>query len=196
MRASTLQPRAHLALARALAWAPPLGAIAAALLSFGTGGVCLPALASLLALHALSVLGLRVGYHRLFTHRRFAAGPGLRVTLAILGGLAGRLHREIERQIEPAGRVVDVRRAVGTPPAIVLRERVVASAEAIPAARVNLERASDDLARDLEPARQHQAALWLRCGARSRPQQRARGPQQHFGAARAALARGRGRRRL
>lgn len=89
MRASTLQPRAHLALARALAWAPPLGAIAAALLSFGTGGVCLPALASLLALHALSVLGLRVGYHRLFTHRRFAAGPGLRVTLAVLGGLAG-----------------------------------------------------------------------------------------------------------
>ncbi len=33
-------------------------------------------------------LGITVGYHRLFTHRSFAARPGVRVTLAILGSMA------------------------------------------------------------------------------------------------------------
>ena len=67
----------------ALAWTPPLGAVAAALLAFQTGGVSPPAIASLVVLYVLSALGITVGYHRLFTHRAFEAGTGVRVALAI-----------------------------------------------------------------------------------------------------------------
>src|SRR5258708_25185028 len=35
-------------------------------------------------------LGLTVGYHRLFTHRAFAAGPGMSVVLLVMGSMAGR----------------------------------------------------------------------------------------------------------
>ena len=94
----------------ALAWLPPLGAVAAALLAFQTGGVSAPAIASLVVLYVLSALGITVGYHRLFTHRAFEAGTGVRVALAVCGGLAGQgpliywvaLHRlHHERSDEP-----------------------------------------------------------------------------------------------
>jgi hypothetical protein len=35
-------------------------------------------------------LGLTVGFHRLFSHRAFAAGPAVSVALLILGSMAGR----------------------------------------------------------------------------------------------------------
>src|SRR5947209_19403997 len=35
-------------------------------------------------------LGLTVGYHRLFTHRAFATGPGLSLVLLVMGSMAGR----------------------------------------------------------------------------------------------------------
>jgi stearoyl-CoA desaturase (delta-9 desaturase) len=39
-------------------------------------------------LYVLTGLGVTVGYHRLFTHRSFKAGPVVRATLAILGSAA------------------------------------------------------------------------------------------------------------
>jgi stearoyl-CoA desaturase (Delta-9 desaturase) len=42
-----------------------------------------------LLLWAATGLGVTVGYHRLFTHRAFAAPPSVRMTLAFCGALAG-----------------------------------------------------------------------------------------------------------
>ncbi len=42
----------------------------------------------LAATYALTGLGITVGYHRLFTHRSFKTGPGLRMLFAVLGSAA------------------------------------------------------------------------------------------------------------
>ncbi|WP_374213084.1 acyl-CoA desaturase [Crossiella sp. SN42] len=39
-------------------------------------------------MYVVSCLGVTVGYHRLFTHRAFKANRGLRIALAVAGGLA------------------------------------------------------------------------------------------------------------
>jgi stearoyl-CoA desaturase (delta-9 desaturase) len=43
----------------------------------------------LIAMYALTMTGVAVGFHNLFAHRAFRAGTGVRVTLAILGMMAG-----------------------------------------------------------------------------------------------------------
>src|SRR5688572_28232995 len=40
------------------------------------------------AFYVVSCLGVTVGYHRHFTHRAFKANRGLRIALAVTGGLA------------------------------------------------------------------------------------------------------------
>ena len=42
-----------------------------------------------LGMGLLSMVGITVGYHRLFTHRAFKALPGIRASLAIMGSMAG-----------------------------------------------------------------------------------------------------------
>src|SRR5690242_16545247 len=48
-----------------------------------------PELAAFLVMYAVSNLGIGVGYHRLFTHKSFRAGRGVRAALAVAGSLAG-----------------------------------------------------------------------------------------------------------
>jgi stearoyl-CoA desaturase (delta-9 desaturase) len=46
-------------------------------------------LSMLSVMYALTMTGVAVGFHLLFSHRAFRAGPGLRASLAILGSMAG-----------------------------------------------------------------------------------------------------------
>ena len=56
---------------------------------FGWGGVLHPADMAVLAItYCLTVIGIGVGYHRLFTHRSFKARGWVRVVLAIFGSAA------------------------------------------------------------------------------------------------------------
>jgi stearoyl-CoA desaturase (Delta-9 desaturase) len=66
---------------------PFLGLVAAVALLWGWG-VGWPELAALGVMYAVTFLGITVGYHRLFTHRSFEAGPGVRFALAVLGSMA------------------------------------------------------------------------------------------------------------
>jgi stearoyl-CoA desaturase (Delta-9 desaturase) len=66
---------------------PVLALVAAVPLAWGWGLSWLDVgLAA--AMYLISVLGVTVGFHRLFTHRSFTASPALRSTLAIAGSLA------------------------------------------------------------------------------------------------------------
>ena len=66
----------------------PLAAlIAAAPFAWGWGLSWLDAGLALF-FYFLTLTGITVGYHRLFTHRAFRARRGLRVTLAVLGSMA------------------------------------------------------------------------------------------------------------
>jgi stearoyl-CoA desaturase (delta-9 desaturase) len=56
---------------------------------FGWGGVLHPSDMVVLAItYTLTVIGIGVGFHRLFTHRSFKTGKGLRAFLAICGSAA------------------------------------------------------------------------------------------------------------
>jgi stearoyl-CoA desaturase (delta-9 desaturase) len=67
--------------------APLVGTVAAVVFSCFYG---MPrgTLAITLLLGTATGLGITVGFHRLFTHRSFAAGPGTRAVLAVLGTMA------------------------------------------------------------------------------------------------------------
>jgi len=65
---------------------PPLGVVSAAGLLWGVAVRPLD-LVCFAVLYVATGLGITVGYHRLFTHRSFEAGPLLRVTLAVLGAM-------------------------------------------------------------------------------------------------------------
>ena len=57
--------------------------------AFGWGGVLHPSDMIVLAItYTLTVIGIGVGFHRLFTHRSFKTGRGLRAFLAICGSAA------------------------------------------------------------------------------------------------------------
>lgn len=45
-------------------------------------------LLTMLGLHAVSLLGVEMGFHRLFAHRAFKAGRGLKIFLAVAGSFA------------------------------------------------------------------------------------------------------------
>lgn len=66
-----------------------------------------------IAMYVLGMLGLEVGMHRHFSHAAFAASPGLRITLGILGSMGGqgsallwainhrKHHRFADRESDP-----------------------------------------------------------------------------------------------
>ena len=66
---------------------PLLGVVAAIALLWGQGVSWLH-LGLLLGMYMLTVLGITVGFHRLFTHRSFEAKRGVKAVLAVLGSMA------------------------------------------------------------------------------------------------------------
>jgi stearoyl-CoA desaturase (Delta-9 desaturase) len=66
---------------------PPLCLLAAAVAYWGRG-VGWVEVAVLAGMYVVTVLGINVGYHRLFTHRAFKAGPRVRFVLAVAGAMA------------------------------------------------------------------------------------------------------------
>ncbi|MFF7981963.1 acyl-CoA desaturase [Streptomyces sp. NPDC007901] len=67
-------------------FAPPISLIAVVPFAWGWGLSALD-LAMAVVLYVISLAGLTVGYHRLFTHRSFKARRGLRIALAVAGSL-------------------------------------------------------------------------------------------------------------
>jgi stearoyl-CoA desaturase (delta-9 desaturase) len=66
---------------------PPLGIIFA--INYLWNSVVRPIdVALLVVMYTLCGLGITVGFHRLFSHKSFAGGPGVRATFAILGCMA------------------------------------------------------------------------------------------------------------
>ncbi len=81
--------RVDIALAFVVTFLPPLAVVLGIVLWHA--GVLVPgaaALATMLALQALTILGVELGYHRLFTHRSYRARRGLKLALAALGSMA------------------------------------------------------------------------------------------------------------
>jgi stearoyl-CoA desaturase (delta-9 desaturase) len=66
---------------------PPLG-VAAALFLAATTGFTIAEVAIFLAMHALTTIGVTVGFHRHFAHRAFSARPSVRLVLGALGSMA------------------------------------------------------------------------------------------------------------
>jgi len=79
--------RAELITIRAFLIIPFIALVAAVPLVWGWG-IGWVDLAVAAALYTISTLGVTVGYHRYFTHGSFKANRGLRIALAIAGGLA------------------------------------------------------------------------------------------------------------
>jgi stearoyl-CoA desaturase (Delta-9 desaturase) len=71
----------------ALVMLPPLGLAAAVPLTW-RHGVGPRDLVIAAVLYLVSIFGITVGYHRLFTHRSFGCARPLRIVLAVAGGLA------------------------------------------------------------------------------------------------------------
>lgn len=68
--------------------APPIGFAVPTSLVFAGLPFGWPEITASLTIHLLSLIGVEVGFHRLFTHRSFEAPRVVRVTLAILGSMA------------------------------------------------------------------------------------------------------------
>ena len=66
---------------------PVFGLLAAMVLVWGWGFSWIQ-LGILLVMYVLTVIGITVGFHRLFTHRSFETGNGVKAALAILGSMA------------------------------------------------------------------------------------------------------------
>ena len=66
---------------------PLFGLVAAVALLWGFGFSWVH-LGLLLGMYLLTVLGITVGFHRLFTHRAFEAHPAVKAVLAVLGSMA------------------------------------------------------------------------------------------------------------
>lgn len=67
----------------------PLAAFVIAATRSWHAGAGLAPLASCLAMYLLTVAGVTLGYHRLFTHHSFQCGAGLRRLLGIAGSMSG-----------------------------------------------------------------------------------------------------------
>ncbi|HET6810629.1 MAG TPA: fatty acid desaturase [Acidimicrobiales bacterium] len=65
---------------------PPVGLVVALVQLWGSG-VHAVDVALLVALYVAGGLGVTVGFHRLFSHRAFVAGPPVRAALAVLGSI-------------------------------------------------------------------------------------------------------------
>jgi len=66
---------------------PFLGLVAAIVFLWGRGFHWVE-LGLLLGMYAATILGVTIGFHRLFTHRSFETGPALQFVLAVLGSMA------------------------------------------------------------------------------------------------------------
>jgi len=67
----------------------PLAAVLVGIpIAFANGWVRWLDIAMLVALYMLGVHGITIGYHRMFTHGAFQAGPKMRAALALAGSLA------------------------------------------------------------------------------------------------------------
>ncbi len=73
--------------AMAIAVIPAIGVIAALWLAF-TNGVTVTDMVLLAVFYSITMLGISVGYHRLFSHRSFKANNIVRVALGIAGSMA------------------------------------------------------------------------------------------------------------
>ena len=89
---------------------PFCGLVAAIVLVWGWGFHWVD-LGLLLGMYVLTVLGITVGFHRLFTHRAFETYPPVEVVLAVLGSMAAQgpllrwvaLHRRHHQHSDQAG---------------------------------------------------------------------------------------------
>ena len=66
---------------------PPIG-LAVAIALFWRHGVGPMELILMGSMYLLTLLGITLGYHRLFTHRSFTTPAGVRFALAVLGSMA------------------------------------------------------------------------------------------------------------
>ena len=66
---------------------PFIGLIVAIVFSWGVG-VGTRDIALLLGFYAFTILGVTIGFHRMFTHRALKGAPGLRLILAIGGSMS------------------------------------------------------------------------------------------------------------
>jgi stearoyl-CoA desaturase (delta-9 desaturase) len=78
--------REHLAMAFGVG-VPFAGLLAAVLLLWGRG-LGWTELALLLGFYTFSILGVTIGFHRMFTHRALAAGPAVRFVLGVAGSMS------------------------------------------------------------------------------------------------------------
>lgn len=101
-----------LVLAFVVTFLPPVGFVLGIALWYE--GVLVPgaaALITMVALHAVAILGVELGYHRLFTHRSYRARRGLKIALACLGSVAfqgpviwwSSIHRKHHKYSDIAG---------------------------------------------------------------------------------------------
>ena len=89
---------------------PFLGLIAAVALAWGRG-VGWVDLLLLLGFYCFTILGVTIGFHRMFTHRALSSGPVVRFVLAVAGSMSGQgsvlewcaIHREHHKHSDREG---------------------------------------------------------------------------------------------
>src|SRR5258706_14370652 len=72
-------------------------------------GLRLVDLILMVGLYSLTILGITVGFHRMFTHRAYESGPVLRGILAIFGSMAGQGAAAAEGGVLPRPRPASAR---------------------------------------------------------------------------------------
>ncbi len=75
-------------LAAIVTFVPPLGAIAAVVLWLQGYAPGWTELGLMLAMHAVALIGVEVGFHRLFAHRSFEPHRAIKIALAMMGSTA------------------------------------------------------------------------------------------------------------
>ncbi|MCU0865530.1 MAG: fatty acid desaturase [Planctomycetes bacterium] len=75
-------------LAAIVTFVPPLGALLAAWLWWHGRPPGWPELVAMLGMHAIALVGVEVGFHRLFAHRSFEPCRAVKIALAVTGSMA------------------------------------------------------------------------------------------------------------
>ena len=66
----------------------PLVGLVVGIVYFWGNGVSWPQLALMTVMYIVTGMGITVGYHRLFTHKSFSAGPIVTMVIGIIGSMA------------------------------------------------------------------------------------------------------------
>ncbi|MDG2132823.1 MAG: acyl-CoA desaturase [Phycisphaerales bacterium] len=66
----------------------PMVGLVAGIVYFWGNGVSWPQLALMTVMYIITGMGITVGYHRLFTHKSFSAGPVVTMIIGIIGSMA------------------------------------------------------------------------------------------------------------